>query len=378
MDTDHFIEIRKHLHQHPELSSVEYETSKYIHQKINKIWKTFTLEVVGETALIFTRNVKNPNLHIAFRAELDALPIHEKSTHKHVSNRKGIAHSCGHDGHMTILLRLAHLIAENPLDNIDVSLIFQAAEEIGTGAKEIVQTSKLFETNKPNKIFALHNVPGFPISSVITKSGIITPAVTSVRVKFHGKTAHAAQTYNGINPTYTMAEIIIMIQNKEKEEREHPLTIAPIETNIGSNAYGTSAGSGMMGFTIRSQDQNTLTDFKVWLENNITEKCQQTDLTYEIEWFEEFHSVVNSPQEIHTCRKAARDIGLPVMDKKDAFEWGEDFGLYTEVTKGCLVGLGAGTNHAHLHNPDYDFPDALIESGSNLLYQIAKTYSIDQ
>ena len=161
MDIQDFIQIRHYLHQHPEVSGKEKATSKFIAEQMDKIWPEAGKEIVGEHGLVFTRQCENAERHVAFRCELDALPIQEVNNIDYRSQYTGVSHKCGHDGHMTILLRLAALINENPPLKTKVSLIFQPAEENGKGAQEICKLSKLFKSDKPDHIFALHNVPGY-------------------------------------------------------------------------------------------------------------------------------------------------------------------------------------------------------------------------
>ena len=376
MDLEQFVQIRHFLHQNPEVSEEEKTTSMFVAGKMKEIWPEAELENVGNYGLIFSNKVDQPKKHLAFRCELDALPIQEVNDFEHKSVVPGVGHKCGHDGHMAIMMRLAHLVSLNKHQNIKISLIFQPAEENGKGAKEICEKSSLFKDQPLDFIFALHNVPGYKKGAVVLRSGIFTPAVISVKTKFIGKTSHAAEPHKGINPAHTLAEVIQETKAKEvnQPERDDMLIVAVVEANLGKPSYGTSAGDGMIGFTFRTWGNNRLEEFKSWYESMVVEKCKHAGLKCEFFWFESFNSVINDPESTNMIEKSARENKLPIINKEEPFSWGEDYGLYTEKVQGAMFGLGAGEQHPALHNPDYDFPDELIKTGSDIFYGIIKSF----
>lgn len=376
MELEEFIQIRQYLHQNPEVSEQESKTSEFVSSKMKEIWPVAQCEEVGENGLIFSNTVEDPKKHIAFRCELDALPIQEINDFEHKSKTDGVSHKCGHDGHMAILFRLAHLLSLQTPKDIKVSLIYQPAEENGKGAKEICEKSSLFKRQPVDFIFALHNVPGYDKGTVVLKTGIFTPSVISVKTKLIGKTSHAAEPHLGINPAYTLAEIIKETKDKEvnQTEQEDMLVVAIVETQLGKHSYGTSAGEGMIGFTFRTWGNKRLEEFKSWYESMVVQKCKKAGLKCEFFWFESFNSIVNDPESTRMVEKSANENNLEVIQKQEPFPWGEDYGLFTEKVQGTMFGLGAGKEHPALHNPDYDFPDELIEKGSDIFYGIVKSF----
>ena len=379
MDSTAFTKIRKYLHQHPEVSEQESETSLYIELQLKSIWPEIVPEKIDHHNLIFTLGkLTYKSQHLAFRCELDALPIQEQNNFDHASKIQGVSHKCGHDGHMAIMLRFAYLLKTNPIANTTISLIFQSAEENGVGADQITSKSLLFKNDKPDYIFALHNVPGYPKSAIVVKEGIFTPTVVSVKAIFDGKTAHAAEPEKGINPAITIAKVLIAVQEKvDSKPSIDALIMAPVEMSLGKDSYGTSAGQGMLGLTIRSYDPRAVNDFKLWYEALVNDSCITNNLKFEIIWFEAFDSIINDKAAVATIVKAATAIDLEVIHKTEPFSWGEDFSKYTESIEGTMFGLGSGKDHPALHNPDYDFPDELIESGSNMFYTIINALAND-
>lgn len=370
MDIEPFIEYRKYLHQNPELSNDEKETSKYIQQQLKEICPSVEIHQVAENGVLAIFKGEKIGNHVMYRCELDALPIDEQNTFKHKSKKKGVAHKCGHDGHMAIMLAFASHIAQNKLKKGMVSLLFQPSEENGEGAKRVIEDKVFKKYCTPDYVFALHNVPGYEESAVVIKSGTFTPSVISAKIKLIGKTAHAAEPENGINSVYAIAELIKRIKSLEVNDADSLKIITPIFVKVGSESYGVAAGNGEIGLTFRTSTNTMMEKLKENFLNVLMEEVQQHKLSYEIEWLQEFQSVENDNRAIELIQKAAIDAKLSSVIKEKPFKWGEDFGLFTQKFSGAMFALGAGKNSPALHNPDYDFPDALISSGNKMFVKI--------
>lgn len=197
-------ETRKYLHQHPELSEQEKNTAVFIEQKM-AVYKPDQLIKIGYSR-VFVFNSKEPGETYAFRADMDALPILETGNRKHLSIHTGIAHACGHDGHMTVLLGLAEIIAKYPPQKGKVVLVFQSAEETGQGAKRLT-ADEAFRELQIDYIFGWHNIPSFDLGSMLIKKNEFASASCGLIVNLQGKTSHAAEPENGINPALAIAEI---------------------------------------------------------------------------------------------------------------------------------------------------------------------------
>lgn len=365
--------FRKKLHAEPELSGKEEHTAKKILAELKKDRPSKIITGLGGfgIAAIFEGNASGKT--ILFRAELDALPIQEINTFAHASKKKGVSHKCGHDGHATILIGLAKKIAENPIEKGTVILLFQPAEENGAGAKAVLANPK-FSGLKPDFIFALHNVPGFEKGKIICKKGTFTPSVSSIAIKLQGKTAHAAEQENGINPDLAISELISSIKNKSNpdENSENFAVITTVFANLGSKNYGISAGKGEVHFTVRCWTQEKLVALKKELEKMVETISKKHQLEPSMKWMYEFAANENEAKAYSAIKKAAETNGFDFLEKKHPFKWGEDFGLFTQHFDGAMFGLGAGKKTPALHNPDYDFPDELIPYGVDMFYGILK------
>ena len=367
------IQLRHSLHQNPELSGVEFETAKRIIEFISEYNPTEIIHPKGETGIIATFKGENSGPTTLIRCELDALPIQEINNFEHKSAIEGVSHKCGHDGHMAILCGVATLLSDENNFNGTVHLLFQPAEENGEGAKKVLN-DPLFNQVKPDYVFALHNLPGFPLGQIVVKNETFSCAVNSMIIELSGKTAHAAEPENGINPALAISEIISNFNAKIQPDisLESYCLITPIYINMGKKAYGVSAGFGEIHFTIRSNRNKNMDKIEKELIHSVKQIATKHKLKPIIDWTQQFRANENSKEAVSFIRKAAEINGYDLLEKETPFSWGEDFGLFTEHFPGAMFGLGAGKNVPSLHNPDYDFPDNLIPMGAKMFYQIIK------
>lgn len=367
------IDLRRVLHQYPEISGEEYDTSARIKEIFGKMDR-FKLHELAGTGLLAELDTGTPGPSLLFRAELDALPIEEKADHSWVSKTPGKAHLCGHDGHMCFLVGLAQRMQSQPPAKGKVLLCFQPAEETGEGALRMLQDPK-FEAFCPDLVFAIHNLPGFPKHQILWKEGAFTAAVESMVIRLHGKTSHAAEPEQGMNPAWMVADILKVsksMQQARAMEKDFCL-ITPVHIAVGDKAYGVSAGYGELHFTLRTFDNDLLNRKKRDLIQFAELKGHKLGIEVEVEEnIEPFRANHNSPKAMQEVLKAADDLALSNKKFVHPLRWGEDFGEFTSRFEGALIGLGAGEYQPALHNPDYDFPDDLIETGVSLFERIVR------
>lgn len=367
------VQLRKEIHKHPELSGKEFQTARRITSFLEKYSPDELITGVGTTGIIAIYKGTSAGKKVLFRAELDALPIDEINAFEHKSVHKSISHKCGHDGHITILCGLAIELHHNRPETGTVVLLFQPAEENGLGASNIISNPK-FNAIKPDYVFALHNLPRFPIHQIVVKNNTFTCAVNSIIIKLNGKTAHAAEPEKGINPALAIASISKefdkMIQSVISED-DYCL-ITPIYIKMGKKAYGISAGAGEIHFTVRCNSDSQIKIIKSIIENKAKTIAEEFQLDCKIKWTQSFHANQNDEKAVNYIRKAAKIKNMDVLEKETPFTWGEDFGLFTQRFPGAMFGIGSGINTPALHNPDYDFPDSIISTGITIFHQISK------
>lgn len=371
------IALRRALHRNPELSGKEKSTAGHILKFISAYEPDKIIDGLGGNGIAFVFNGEKPGPTLMFRSELDALPIDEINDFKHRSQYKNIGHKCGHDGHMSIVSGLGVLLSESKIAKGRVILLYQPAEETGEGAEWVLSDPK-FRELQPDYIFALHNLPGFPVNSVITKEEHFASASKGMIIKLTGKTSHAAEPENGISPAFAVSDLIKALVNlpeKTKELKDFSLATL-INVNLGERAFGTSPGYAEVMATLRSyrnDDIDILTEKAVDLVKEASTKYR---LKHEIEWTEEFPATINNKDALACVDKAIEKLELKNIRIDKPFNWSEDFGHFTNKFSGALFGLGSGESHPQLHNPDYDFPEELIPTGIQIFYAIAKEFGV--
>ena len=374
MQKDTFYQIRRELHQHPELSGHEARTARFVEDKLQAFHPTKVIRHVGGHGLLVEYFFSEDGPTVLFRADMDAVAVQEPDDIPHHSQTPGVAHKCGHDGHTTILLRFARMLSERPLPKGRVLLLFQPAEENGSGSKAVLDT-KVLDYYKIDKAFALHNIPGYPASAVLCKEDSFTCAVVSVSITLTGKTSHAAEPQKGISPipaTLNIVDELLRWNNTDIQSDDYFLSTI-VEIHVGEEAYGVSAGNSVIRAPLRAKTDKLLHQHAQQLKELVATECKRTpDLQHEMEWLEPFSANENDPQSVGMIKNAALRNNLPYIELQTPFSWGEDFGLFTQQYKGAIFGLGSGENCAPLHSPQYDFPDEVIETGATLFYTIAE------
>lgn len=367
------ISLRKTLHKYPEVSLDEKETAKRIISFLENYPPDEIKTEVGETGILAIYKGAKPGKTVLFRCELDALPIEEINTFEHKSIIEGVSHKCGHDGHMAILCGLATQLHLQRPETGNVVLLFQPAEEDGRGAVRVYADPK-FKSLKPDFVFALHNLPRYDQNQIVVKNNTFTCAVNSIIIKLKGRTSHAGEPEKGINPALALAEITHAFQQQIQADitKDNFCLISSIYIKMGKKAYGISAGAGETHFTVRTDKNEQMKKIEAALEDTARKIAQKHQLDCTIKWKQNFHANENNTEAVDYVRKAAASNNFDLLEKESPFTWGEDFGIFTQEYAGAMFGLGAGTDTPALHNPDYDFPDAIIPTGVAIFHQIAK------
>jgi len=371
-----YIQLRQKIHQNPELSGQEQQTREILRKFLGSMNVDEVLEL-GVTGIAFIYHGASEGKCIVFRAELDALPIQEVSELDYKSGNKGVSHACGHDGHMAILAGLAGKIVKNPPKSGRVILLFQPAEETGQGAREIMENPRFRELN-PDYVFALHNIPGIPLHEVIIREGPFAAASSGMVITLMGKSSHAGEPEQGINPDRAISKIIKAVHalNEKKSTFSDVAFATVIHLILGEIAFGTSPGYGEVRLTLRAYENRDLELLSSMLESLVSAIAAEEQLEHTISYAEEFPATVNYPDCVAMVDEAARGAGFPVRTRKEPFRWSEDFGYYTMEYPGGFFGLGSGPDHPALHHPDYNFPDELIATGIDLFYQIYRNLQL--
>jgi amidohydrolase len=245
-----------------------------------------------------------------------------------------------------------------------VVLLFQPAEEVEQGARDVVQ-SPAFAPIAPDYIFALHNIPGIPKGKIILRRGTFSAASRGMIIRLTGKTSHAAEPENGISPVRAIEGIIHGLSEIADNQSAFGdlalLTIVHIR--MGEVTFGTTPGDAEVMVTLRAYENEDMQKMTRLAEQVVAEAAASGPLQYAISYVEDFPALVNDDQCVDLLEASVRKNGLAYEYGKQPFKWSEDFSYYTQSYKGGFFGLGSGPDQPQLHNPDFNFPDDILGTG---------------
>src|SRR4051812_17386415 len=233
---DHFVEIRHHLHAHPELSYKEFKTSEFIQQKLSEF--AIHCRVLATTGVVGLIRGKNADSRIiALRADMDALPIKEENDIVYKSRKEGVMHACGHDVHTTCLLGAAKILNELKTDwEGTVKLIFQPGEEKNPGGASLLIKEGVLEKPEPSSIFGLHVHPGLAVGKMSFRSGKVMASADELYLTVKGKGGHAASPHLCIDPILIASHLIVALQQvvSRNNNPHNPTVLSITAFNAGS------------------------------------------------------------------------------------------------------------------------------------------------
>lgn len=349
----------------PELAGKEFLTVKKINDFVRSFNPDKTIQEFGKSGIAYVYRGIKTGPTVLLRADMDALPIHESSDLKYNSLFPDISHKCGHDGHTAILCGVAAQLYSNKPKTGKVILLFQPAEETGQGAKLVMEDSRFSEVI-PDKVFSFHNLPGYPLGSVILKNDVFSMASRGLHIILNGKSSHASEPEKGKSPLTAFTRIIEKLERMPMESAIPGSMITICHAKLGEPSYGVSPGFAEIQTTIRSKDDTDMQFLSNKVIEFINEIASEGRLGLSFSWKEEYPATISNEECVEKVRNAANNINLETVFISKPFRWSEDFSHFTSKYKGAFFGLGAGENTAALHHPDYDFPDKLIKPGVEL------------
>jgi len=365
---DEIVELRWRLHRSPELAGSEAATAGVMAAFLGAQRPDGLLAGLGGRGVAARFDGPEDGPSVLLRAELDALPIQEAGDGPHHSERPGVAHLCGHDGHMTFIAGVASRLARLRPPRGRVWLLLQPSEETGEGARRVVADPRFREID-PDWAFAIHNLPGYPLGRVLVREGTFACGSVGLLARLHGTTAHAAHPELARSPAATVARLIPRLDGlaDDAATSNDPFALATvIHARLGDMAFGTTPGEAVVCITLRSDSEDVLGRLRDAAVAAVSEEAERDGLGWETSWVEPFSVTVNHPEAVAAARAAAARLGLEIEELEEAFRWSEDFGEIIRGRRGALIGLGAGEEQPPLHAPTYDFPDALLATGIDL------------
>ena len=372
-ENNKLIDLRHTLHSLAELSDNEINTSQFVAKELRKHNPTTMVTRLGGYGILAMYAGQKEGPTTLLRCELDALPIAETITLHYASLDLDVAHKCGHDGHMTILLGLARQLAMSALKRGRVALLFQPSEETGAGARRVLQDERLKKINI-DYVFALHNLPGFPVGSIVVKEGPFASASKGLIVDLTGRASHAGEPEKGNSPELALVQLMqsfsAIPQTHTALHESAKVTL--IHASLGEKAFGTSLGKATLMATLRAYDDSVLKRIKGRCLHLCKTIAEAHHLSVATKWVEEFPATVNHHEAVRMIDSAAKNLQLQVIKPDTPFSWSEDFGNFTASKSSALFGIGSGVDHAVLHSPEYDFPDEILMTGIQMYQTLIK------
>lgn len=365
--------LRHALHRHPELSGQEVETARTVARALHDLGPDQVIAGLGGhgVAAVFAGGAPGPT--VMLRAELDALPIPETSGVAYASRVAGRGHLCGHDGHMAILMAVAEELARRRPASGRVVLMFQPAEEDGSGAAAVL-ADPAFAPLRPNWAFALHNMPGLPLGEARISAGPANCASVGLRLRLLGRTAHAATPGTGLSPVPALLALIPKVLAFSRDgalDAEFRL-VTLTHLRAGVAGFGISPGEAEMNLTLRCLEDGPMAALKDEVMAMASDVARTEGLDLEASWHDDFAACFNDALAVDRIEAALLGAGIP-FGPAEPMRASEDFGRFRQPgTAAAMFLLGAGVDHPALHDPRYDFPDALIGIGARVFLALLR------
>lgn len=371
--SEEFIEIRRHLHKHPELSYKEFETSKFVQGKLTEWGIDF--EVLATTGVIGILKGKNHDKKvIALRADMDALPIAEQNQIEYKSLNEGVMHACGHDVHTSCLLGAAKILNELKNDwEGTIKLIFQPGEEKNPGGASLLIKEGVLENPKPKSIFGLHVHPGLEVGKLSFRGGMVMASADEIYISVKGKGGHAAAPHLTTDTILAASQLVVNLQQLlSRMNNPFNPSVLSITSFQGGNTTNVIPSEVKLMGTFRAMNE----EWRFKAHNLIKNICIETgkisgaDIDVKIDVGYPF--VLNNIELTETAkRKAEEFVGTGNVEQTEMRMGAEDFAFYSHIIPACFFRLGVGNIKENItsgvHTPTFNIDEDAIENGVGIM-----------
>ncbi|MGB7285337.1 MAG: amidohydrolase [Salaquimonas sp.] len=362
---------RRAFHRDPELGFQEARTKA----TISTILKNLGLEVHEGAGVVGVLRAGGSNRAIGLRADMDALPICEISTHDYVSGTSGVMHACGHDGHMTMLLGAAETLAKNPDFDGTIVFIFQPNEEHGLGAKAMLDDGFL-EQFSIEEVYAIHNLPGSPVGQVSTRVGQICASESLFEIEINGQGGHASMPHVGVDAITVGSEIVQALQTiVSRKLAPSAGAVVSVTEFLTDGQRNVLPGHATLKGDVRARLPEDRRDVERFMRQIVDGVAAAHGVSATMGFNTEFIETINSKTPTQAVVRAAQSAGLETIGDREPMSFSEDFAHFCAAVPGCFFLLGNGEQGTHgqpLHSADYDFNDALLPIGANLWVKLVQ------
>ncbi len=368
-----FIEIRRHIHANPELSYQEFETSKFVQQKLTEFGIPF--EIKATTGVVGLIKGKNPeNRIIALRADMDALPIKEENEVPYKSKVDGVMHACGHDVHTTCLLGAAKILSELKDEwEGTVKLIFQPGEEKNPGGASLMIKDGVLENPAPQAILALHVHTMMDTGKLCFRSGKVMASADELYFTIKGKGGHAASPHLAVDPILISSQLVIALQQVvSRNNNPFNPSVLSITSFNGGNTTNVIPGEVKLMGTFRAMDEQWRFEAHELIrnisENIVHSMGGEVDLHIDVG----YPCVYNSEKVNDAAMKAAETfLGTEYVSETELRMGAEDFGYYAQEIPACFFRLGTMNKNkgitSGVHTPTFNVDEDAIETGMGIM-----------
>ena len=371
-------EWRRHIHANPETAFEEVGTAKYVVDRLRSFGVDEVHTGIAKTGVVGVIRAGTSTRAIGLRADMDALDMDENTGLPWASKNKGKHHACGHDGHTTMLLGAAKHLARSRNFDGTVYVIFQPAEENEGGGRVMVEEG-LFDRFPMESVYGMHNIPGIATGQMAVKPGPLMASYDIFEITIIAKGSHGAMPHKGIDPIIIGTEITQKLQTIVSRNIDplEPAVLSVTKFHSGS-AWNIIPNEAVLGGTVRafSSDVQTL------VEQRIRTLCEGTAISHgvqiDVRYERRYPPTVNTEAEAAICTAVAQAlVGEANVNTNPRPAMGsEDFAWMLQARPGCYVWLGNGVGSeggCMVHNPAYDFNDAILSTGAAYWVQLAKT-----
>ncbi|EEX15824.1 amidohydrolase [Citreicella sp. SE45] len=366
-------EWRRHLHRNPELLFDCVKTAAFVVDKLKGFGVSEIHEGIANTGVVAIIEGRARGRTIGLRADMDALPMDDLSGAEHASTVPGVAHTCGHDGHTTMLLGAAKYLAGTRNFAGRVALIFQPAEEGGGGGKVMVDEG-MMDRFGIEEVYGIHNSPGDPEGHILTAPGALMASADEFRIEITGVGGHGAEPAASVDPIPAAAAMVgalqtIVSRNVSALDR---LVVSVTEVHAGT-AHNIIPGTAWLGGTVRSF-RPEIRDLAERRMREIAEtQAAVFGCTATVLYKRGYPPLVNHAEQARFAAEVAREVvGADKVDADTAPVMpAEDFSYMLEARPGAYLFLGQGDT-PNCHHPKYDFNDAIAATGASFLARLVE------
>ena len=364
-------ELRRDFHQNPELGFQEVRTRA----RVVELLTGMGIETHEGCGVVGILRAGTGNRAIGLRADMDALPIAEKSGHDYVSRNEGVMHACGHDGHTTMLLGAARELAERRDFDGTVVFIFQPNEEHGLGAQAMIDEGVL-ERFPVEEVYAFHNLPGAPVGQVSTRPGLICSSESLFEITIHGQGGHASMPQAGRDAITIGAELVQSLQTiVSRKLAPGAGAVVSVTEFLTDGQRNVLPGTATLKGDVRARapaDRSAIEGLMRQIAKGIG---TAHGVSVDVDFNTEFIETINAAEPVEAVLRAAQAGGLETIGDRQPMSFSEDFAHFAAARPGCflLIGNGeSGPNGQPLHSNDYDFNDELLPIGVDLWTRIVR------